>query len=450
MAKRPKKPPEPEQVEHRDEVDRFFGLTEAGTRLETEFRAGLTTFLTMAYIIFVNPAILSQAGMDFGSVFVATCLAAAAGSALMGLLANYPIAQAPGMGLNAYFAFTAVPLLGGSWQTALGCVFIAGVLFFILSLTPFREWLINAIPKELKLGIAAGIGFFLAIIGLQGAGIIQADPETLVTLGDLSVPSTIFACVGFLLMAALYARGFPGAILIGIFFITVVAILTGQQPLTKLAAEPPSIAPTLLQMDLLGALAPAFIAVIFTFLLLDVLDTAGTLIGVGERAGLLDDEGRLPRLRRALIADSGATVIGAALGTSTTTSYIESASGIQEGGRTGLTAVFVALFFLLSIGLAPLAQTVPAYATAPALVFVACMMIACLKSVSWDDVTEYVPVAVIAITMPLTFSIATGIGLGFVTHTALKILTRRFSEINGAVALIAALFLVMLALGTSG
>jgi len=446
VAENTQEPPEPKRGEELDEVDRFFGLSEAGTGIGTEFRAGLTTYLTMAYIIFVNPAILSQAGMDFGSVLVATCLAAAAGSALMGLLANYPIAQAPGMGLNAFFALTAVPLLGGSWETALACVFISGVLFFVLSLTPFREWLINAIPRELKLGIAAGIGFFLAIIGLKGAGIIEADPDTLLKLADLSAPGTVFACVGFLLMVALYARGFPGAILIGIFFITVAAIATGEQPLTRLAAEPPEIAPTFLKLDFAGVLTPAALSVIFTFLLLDVLDTAGTLIGVGERANLLDKKGRLPRLRRALLADSGATVIGAALGTSTTTSYIESTTGIQEGGRTGLTSVFVAVFFVLSIGLAPLAHTVPEYATAPALIFVACMMIACLKSVSWEDVTEYVPVVVIAITMPLTFSIATGIGLGFITHTGLKILTRRFAEINGAVALIAALFLVMLAL----
>ncbi len=430
-----------------DEVDRFFGLAEAGTTKGREVRAGLATFLTMAYIIFLNPAILSQAGMDFGAVFVATCLAAAVGSALMGLLANYPIALAPGMGLNAYFAYTVVPALGGNWQIALGCVFVSGVLFLALSLTPFREWLINAIPKDLKLGIAAGIGLFLAIIGLQNAGIIQDHPTTLVTLGDFSEPGTLLACVGFLLIVYFYVRRISGALLFGIGAITLLAIFTGQQAPMLHPITPPEIAPTFLQLNIEGALAPALIGVIFTFLLIDILDTAGTLIAVGHQGHLLDEKGRLPRLRRALIADSGATVIGAALGTSTTTSYIESAAGIQEGGRTGLAALVVAMLFVLAIALAPVAKSVPIFATAPALVFVACMMLASLKGVNWDDASDYIPAAVIVIAMPLTFSISTGIGLGFVTHCVVKAAARRFDEFNWAVALIAALFLAMLAFG---
>ena len=446
MAK-PARNKKPEAVAQGDEVDRFFRIAEAGTTKGREVRAGVTTFLTMAYIIFVNPAILSQAGMDFGAVFVATCLAAAVGSALMGLLANYPIALAPGMGLNAYFAYTAVPALGGSWQIALGCVFVSGMLFLVLSLTPFREWLINAIPKNLKLGIAAGIGLFLAVIGLREAGVIQDHPVTLIGLGDFSEPSTIFACVGFLLIVYAHARGIAGALLIGIGAITVAAIFAGLQMPMLHSAVPPSITPTLLQMDFVGALAPAMIGIVFTFLLLDILDTAGTLIAVGHQGGLLDAEGKLPRLRRALIADSGATVVGAALGTSTTTSYIESTAGIQEGGRTGLAALTVAGLFLLAIGLAPVAKSVPAFATAPALVFVACMMLASLRELDWEDASEYLPAAVTAITMPLTFSISAGIGLGFITHCVIKAARGRFDEISGAVILIAALFVAMLALG---
>ena len=430
-----------------DEIDRFFALAEAGTTKGREVRAGLATFLTMAYIIFLNPAILSHAGMDFGAVFVATCLAAAAGSALMGLLANYPIALAPGMGLNAYFAYTAVPAMGGSWQIALGCVFMSGVLFLALSLTPFREWLINAVPKDLKLGIAAGIGLFLAIIGLQNAGIIQDHPTTLVTLGDFSEPTTAFACIGFLLIVYLYACGVSGALLIGIGAITLVAIFTGQQAPMLYAAAPPSIAPTFLRMEFESVFAPGLIGVVFTFLLIDILDTAGTLIAVGHQGGLLDADGKLPRLRRALLADSGATVLGAMLGTSTTTSYIESAAGIQEGGRTGLTSLTVAGLFVAAIALAPIAKSVPLFATAPALVFVACLLLASLKDVNWDDATDFVPVAVIVIAMPLTFSITAGIGLGFITHCVVKAASGRMAELNWAVALIAAMFVAMLAFG---
>ena len=426
-------------------LDRFFGLTAAGSSLTTELRAGLATFLTMAYIMFVNPAILDKAGMDHGAVFVATCLAAAAGSAIMGLYANYPIALAPGMGLNAYFAFTVVPELGGNWQLALALVFISGVLFFALSLSPFRAWLIDAIPMSLKLGIAAGIGFFLALIGLQNAGIVATHPVTLVTLGDLSKPQALLAAAGFLLIAALAVRKVPGAIIIGVLAVTIVAAALGLEAWHGVAAAPPSLEPTFLKLDLGGVAKLGVVTIVLTLLLVTILDTAGTLIGVARQAGLLDEEGKLPRLRQALLADSGAAMLGALLGTSTTTAYIESAAGVEEGGRTGLTALVVAVLFLLSLFLAPLAESVPGYATAPALFFVACLMAASLGALRYDDATDYIPALIIALLMPLTYSIATGIGLGFIAYVALKALTGRFKEINAAVAVIAFAFLLKLA-----
>ena len=425
-------------------LDRFFGVSAVGSSVGTELRAGLATFLTTAYIMFVNPAILEKAGMDHGAVFVATCLAAAAGSLIMGLYANYPIALAPGMGLNAYFAFTVVPELQGNWQLALALVFVSGVLFFALSLSPLRAWLIDAIPMSLKLGIAAGIGFFLALIALQNAGVVADDPATLVTLGDLSKPQAWLAAAGFLLIAALAVRKMPGAIIIGVLAVTVAAVALGLEPWHGVFAAPPSLAPTFLKMDLPNALQLGLVAIVLTLLLVTILDTAGTLIGVARQAGFLDKQGRLPRLRQALLADSGAAAFGAALGTSTTTAYIESAAGVEEGGRTGLTAIFVAAFFLLALFLAPLAQTVPLYATAPALLFVAFLMAASLGALSWDDPTDYIPALIIVLMMPLSYSIATGIGLGFIAYVALKALAGRFSEINAAVTVIATAFLLKL------
>jgi AGZA family xanthine/uracil permease-like MFS transporter len=427
-----------------DPLDRFFGLSAAGSSLGIELRAGLATFLTMAYIMFVNPAILEKAGMDHGAVFVATCLAAAAGSLIMGLYANYPIALAPGMGLNAYFAFTIVPELHGNWQLALGLVFLSGVLFLALSLSPLRAWLIDAIPMSLKLGIAAGIGFFLALIALENAGIVAADATTLVTLGDLSRPQAWLAAAGFLMVAALAVRRVPGAIIIGVLVVTVAAVALGLEPWHGVVAAPPSLAPTLFKLDLANAFQFGLVTIILTLLLVTILDTAGTLIGVARQAGLLDKDGRLPRLRQALLADSGAAALGALIGTSTTTAYIESAAGVEEGGRTGLTAVFVALFFLLALFLAPLAKTVPLYATAPALLFVACLMAASLGALSWKDPTDYIPALIIVLMMPLSYSIATGIGLGFIAYVALKALTGRVREVNAAVAVIAAAFLLKL------
>jgi AGZA family xanthine/uracil permease-like MFS transporter len=428
----------------RGSLDRFFGLSAQRTSVPTELRAGLATYLTMAYIIFVNPAILEKAGMDHGAVFAATCLAAAAGSAIMGFYANYPIALAPGMGLNAYFVFTVVPELGGNWQLALALVFISCVLFFALSLSPLRAWLIDAIPMSLKLGIAAGIGLFLALIGLQNAGIVADHPVTLVTLGDLSKPQALLAAAGFLVIASLAVRKVPGAIIIGVLAVTIAAAALGLEPWHGIAAAPPSLAPTFLKLDLTGIATLASVIIVLTLLLVTLLDTAGTLIGVTRQAGLLDKDGRLPRLRQALLADSGAAMLGALLGTSTTTAYIESAAGVEEGGRTGLTALVVAVLFLLSLFLAPLAESVPGYATAPALFFVACLMAASLGAIRFDDATDYIPALIIALLMPLTYSIATGIGLGFIAYVALKALSGRFREINAAVAVIAAAFLLKL------
>ena len=426
-------------------LENLFKLSENSTNVRTELIAGVTTFLTMAYIAFVNPSILAAAGMDQGAVFVATCLAAAIGSAIMGLWANYPIALAPGMGLNAFFAYTVVLTLGHSWQTALGAVFIAGVLFLILSVLKVREWIINAIPRSLKLSIAAGIGMFLGIIGLKNAGIVVDHPATLVTLGDLTQATVLVAIVGFLVMAALDARRVPGAITIAILLATLVAIATGLSEATGVFSMPPSLMPTLFAMDLAGALDGALISVIFAFLFVDLFDTAGTLIGVAHQGGMLDEQGKLPRLGKALMSDSVATVAGAAMGTSTTTSYIESVAGVKAGGRTGLTAVAVAVLFLLCLFFAPLAGTIPAYATAPALVFVACLMMRGIAEVDWDDVTEYVPAVITAISMPLTFSISTGIGFGFVAYAGIKILSGRWKEAGPAVIVLAVLFILKFA-----
>jgi len=376
--------------------------------------------------------------MDFGAVFMATCLAAAFGSAFMGLYANYPIALAPGMGLNAYFTFGVVKGMGLSWQVALGAVFLSGCLFLVVSLLRVREWLINAIPLSLKLGIGAGIGFFLALIGLEGMGLVIAHPATLVTLGHLGNTSTLLACAGFLLIAGLAARGVPGSIIIGILAITLAGLPYGLTRFAGVVDMPPSLAPTFLQMDIAGALSLGAITVILTFFLVDVLDNAGTLIATTQRSGLMRPDGSVPKLREAMLADSGGAMLGAALGTSTVTSYIESAAGIQAGGRTGLTALTVAALFLLTLFLAPLATAIPGFATAPALVFVACLMAAALRDLNWDDATEYMPAIVLALAMPFTFSIATGMALGFITYAALKLLAGRAAEIPAAVWVIAA------------
>ncbi|HLO75517.1 MAG TPA: NCS2 family permease [Magnetospirillum sp.] len=423
-------------------LERLFGLKAHRTTVGAEVLAGATTFLTMAYIIFVNPAILADAGMDRGAVFVATCLAAAIGSAAMGLWANYPIALAPGMGLNAYFTYSVVLGMGQPWPVALGAVFISGVLFLVLAVTHVREAIINAIPHSLKLAISAGIGLFLGIIALKNAGLITAHPATLVTLGDVTKPQALLAVGGFLAMVALDARKVPGAIMIAILGTTAVGMALGVTPFNGVVSPPPSLAPTFLKLDIAGAAHMGLVAIVFAFLFVDLFDNAGTLIGLAHRAGMLDDKGRLPRIGRALIADSMAAMASGLLGTSTTTSYIESAAGIKAGGRTGLTAVVVALLFLAALAFSPLAASIPGYATAPALLFVACLMARGLADIAWDDMTEAVPAVVTALAMPLTFSIAHGISFGFVAFAGIKLLSGRVRDVSPTVGLLAAAFVL--------
>jgi len=431
-------------------LERLFGLQAQGTTVAREFAAGLTTFLTMVYIAIVNPAILATTGMDQGAVFVATCLAAAVGSLAMGLYSNYAIALAPGMGLNAYFAFTVVADKGYSWQVALGVVFLSSVLFLIVSLLPIREWIINSIPKSLKMAISAGIGFFLAIIALENGGIVVDHPTTLVTLGDLGTAPPLLALGGFVVILALDSLAVRGAVIIGILGTAAVGILLGVSPFGGIFSLPPDPAPVLLQLDIAGAFDVALIAVIFTLFMVTLFDNTGTLIGVLHGAGLLDKDGRLPRLGRALVVDSGAALAGSLLGTSTTTSYIESAAGIKAGGRTGLTAVAVALYFLLTLFFAPLALSVPGYATAPALLFVACIMARALLELDWEDVTEYAPALLTALAMPLTFSISDGIGIGFIVYALGKLLSGRRAQLHPVVVVIALLFVVEFALPSLG
>jgi AGZA family xanthine/uracil permease-like MFS transporter len=422
-------------------LERLFQLRAHETSVRTEVLAGLTTFLTMSYIIFVNPDILSSTGMDRNAVFVATCLAAALGTLIMAFVANWPIGMAPGMGLNAFFAFTVVGALGYSWQQALGAVFISGVIFVILTLTGIRSWLIEGIPKSLRSAIAAGIGLFLAIIALGSAGIVVANPATKVGLGDLTSAPALLAILGFFIIAALDALKVRGAILIGILVVTILSIATGQNEFNGIFSAPPSLAPTFMQLDVLGALHMGFIHVILVLVLVEVFDATGTMIGVAKRANLMP-EGKPNRLGRALLADSTAIVAGSMLGTSSTTAYVESASGVQAGGRTGLTALTVAVLFLLALFLAPLAGSVPAYATAPALLYVAGLMLREVTEVDWKDITESTPAALTAIAMPFTYSIANGLAFGFISYVVLKAVTGRVKEIHPATLLVSILFVV--------
>ncbi len=425
-------------------LESYFGLRQQGTDVRTELIAGVTTFLTMVYIVFVNPAILGKAGMDPGAVFVATCIAAAASTLVMGLYANYPIALAPGMGLNAFFAFTVVLTYKYTWQQALAAVFCSGVLFFIISVTGLRRYVIEAIPNNLKLAVSAGVGLFLAIIALEEAKVVVAHPATLVTLGDLKNPAAALMLLGFVLIAGLNYRKIVGGTLIGILVVTLIGLPLGLAKFTGIVSMPPSLAPTFLQLDFSRTFELTFLIVVFSILFVDVFDNAGTLIGVTHRTGLMK-KGKLARMKQALISDSFAAMFGASVGTSTTTSYIESAAGISAGGRTGLTAVFVALFFLLALFFAPLAGMIPAYASAAALLYVACIMARGLAEIDWDDITEYAPAVVAAITMPLTYSIATGIGLGFITYAVLKLIAGKINEAAPAVLVLAVLFAIKFA-----
>jgi AGZA family xanthine/uracil permease-like MFS transporter len=433
-------------------LDGFFKLAEHGTNVRTEVIAGVTTFLTMAYIIFVNPQILATTGMDQSAVFVATCLAAALGCAIMAFYANWPIAMAPGMGLNAFFAFTVVGAMGFTWQQALGAVFISGCIFLILTVTGVRRWLVAGIPHSMRSAVAAGIGMFLGIIALKNAGIVVANEATFVGLGNMTEPAPLLAILGFFLIAALDALKVKGSILIGILALTVIAVMTGLTPFGGIMSPPPSIAPTFLQLDVFGALGVGIVQVVLVFVLVEVFDATGTLIGVAKRAGLLAEGpgNTSPALGRALMADSSAIVAGSLLGTSSTTAYVESASGVQAGGRTGLTALTVAVLFLLALFFAPLAGTVPAFATAPALLYVACLMMRELVDIDWDDITESAPAALTAIMMPFTYSIANGLAFGFISYALIKLLTGRAREVHAATWLVAALFLIRFAFFAEG
>lgn len=425
-------------------LEKYFELKELGTSVRIEVIAGITTFLTMSYIIFVNPEILSSTGMDKSSVFVATCLAAALGSLIMALVAKWPIGMAPGMGLNAFFAFGVVGAMGFTWQQALGAVFISGVIFLILTVTGIRSWLIAGIPHSMRSAIAAGIGMFLAIIALKSSGIVIASEATFVTLGHLTTTGPLLAILGFFIIASLDGLKVPGAILIGILAITILSWVLGVSQFQGIVSMPPSIAPTFLQLDIVGAMHSGLVHVILVFVLVEVFDATGTLIGVAKRARLIE-EGKPNRLGRALLADSSAIVAGSLLGTSSTTAYVESASGVQAGGRSGLTALVIAVLFLAALFISPLAASVPVYATAPALLYVACLMMRELIEVDWTEITEAAPAALTALMMPFTYSIANGLAFGFISYAVLKTATGKFREVHLATWLVAILFVIRFA-----
>lgn len=422
-------------------LDQYFKISARGSSLKREALAGLTTFMAMSYVLFVNPSLLAQAGMDHGAVFVATCLAAALGCLLMGLLANLPIALAPGMGLNAFFTYVIVIEQGYSWQTGLAAVFFSGCLFLLLSIFKVREWIINSIPLPMKMGIAAGIGMFLALIALKTANIIVASPATLVTLGDLHSPQVLLALAGFFVIFALAHRGWHSAVLLSILVVTAASWFLGEAQFSGVIAVPPSLAPTFMQLNFAEAFTLSIIPVVLTLLFLDLFDTSGTLVAVTQKAGLMQKDGSVPDLSRALIADSAASITGAMLGTSTTTSYVESTSGVSAGGRTGMTAIVTGALFLLALWFSPLAAMVPAYATAGALLYVATLMLTSLQHVEWDDVLQAVPVAVVLIMMPLTFSIADGIGMGFISYALLCLLTGQLQRTTLSVWVLAGIFM---------
>jgi len=422
-------------------LERMFKLREAGTDARTELIAGVTTFMTMAYIIFVNPGILSAAGMDFGAVMTATALAAGLTTILMGLFVNYPFALASGMGLNVFFAFAVAQVAG--WQTALGVVFISGIVFMILAATGVINWIDAAVPRSLKKAVSVGIGLMIALIGFKNAGIITSDPNTFGILSDFSSPGPVLAVIGLVIMGVLIALKVRGAILIGILVTAALGVPMGVVNLegASIIGRPASLAPVFLQMDLRGALGLGFMTV-FAFVFVDVFDTMGTLMGTGARAGMLDERGRLPRVKQAMMVDAVGTMGGAVLGTSTVTTYIESAAGITEGGRTGLTAVVVGALFLLSLFFAPLAGLIPAEATAPALIVVGILMMAAISGIDFEDITEALPAFVTIVLMPFTLKIADGIAAGFLTYPILKIAAGRAREIHPLIYVLAVVALI--------
>jgi AGZA family xanthine/uracil permease-like MFS transporter len=427
-------------------IARFFRFAEHKTNLRTEILAGVTTFFTMAYILLVNPSILSKTGMNFGAVFVATVVASALGTLLMGMIANYPLALAPGMGLNAYFTFSVCLGMGIPWKAALGAVFISGVIFLLLTVTKIREQIINTIPSNLKYAVSAGIGLFIAFIGLKNAQIIISNPATFVGLNPKITydPHILLTLFGLAVTVILMVRNVKGAIFVGMIVTAVVGMIFGLIPVpNRIFAMPPSIAPTFLQMDVAGALNLGFLTIIFAFLFVDLFDNAGTLVGVANQAGLLKDN-KLPRAGRALLTDSIATMVGATLGTSTVTSYIESSAGVATGGRTGFTSVTTALCFLTSLFLFPLVETFAPVAaiTSPALIIVGVLMVSSLKKIEWDQFSEAVPAFLTILMMPLTFSIATGISIGFIMYPICKLVAGKGKEVHPIVYILGLIFIL--------
>ncbi|HTX50815.1 MAG TPA: NCS2 family permease [Caulobacteraceae bacterium] len=427
-------------------LERLFALEAHGTSMRTEVLAGLTTFLTMIYIVVVNPLILGDAGMPVGAVAIATCIAAGVGSLLMGLMANVPLALAPGMGLNAYFTYTVVKGLGVPWQTALGCVFISGAAFLVLTLVGARQLIVNAIPRSLFAAVAGGVGLFIAFIGLQDAKIIVANSATTVGLGDLASPTAITALVGLLVIGALLARKVRAAMLIGILVAACAGWVLGLVHPATSGFAPSELAATAFQLDpgaafgLKGNLAVTLAEIIFVFLFVDLFDNIGTLVAVTKRAGLVAADGTIPHLNRILLADSIAAMIGACMGTSTVTSYIESAAGVSAGGRTGLTSVVVGVLFLATLLVAPIVQVVPTAATAPALVLVGALMVGAVAEVDWADPVVAIPAFLTMIAIPLTYSIANGLAFGIVSYAALTLLCGRARPKDWLLFLLAALF----------
>ena len=418
-------------------LSRFFKLRMHGTTVRIEMTAGVTTFVTMAYIVFVNPQMMATAGMDHGAAFVATCLGAAIACLFMGFYANWPVGLAPGMGLNAFFTYTVVGEMGYS--------FLAGVLFVFMSVTRLRGWMLESIPMDMRIAMAAGVGLFIGLIGLRNAGIVVANPATLITLGDLTEPAPLLGALGFLIMAVLSQRGVTGALMIGVLLVTLAGIPFGLVEYQGLLAVPPSLAPTFLKLDILGALDVAMVSVIIAFLFVNLFDTAGTLLGVASRAHLVDENGKIENMDRALKADSTSSVIGAFLGCAPVTSYVESVAGVAAGGRTGLTAVTVGVLFLLAVFFAPLAGMVPAYATAGALVYVAMLMMTGMEKLDWADMSEVVPALLMIVMIPLTFSIANGIAVGFISYVVIKLCVGRHRDVSPGAWVLALIFVLKFA-----
>ena len=428
-----------------DWLERIFKLRQHGSSVKIELMAGLTTFVTMAYIIFVNPNVMAAAGLDHGAAFVATCLGAALGCLLMGFYANWPVGLAPGMGLNAFFTYTVVGEMGYTWQVALGAVFLSGILFMIMSLSRIREWLLNSIPMSLRFAMGAGVGLFLGLIGLKTAGIVVDSPATLVTMGSFGEPSTLLAAICFLLIAVLSHRNVFGAILLSMLVVTAIGWSMGLVEYGGVVSLPPSLAPTWLAMDIAGALNVGMISVVLAFLFVNMFDTAGTLMGVAHRANLVDENGKIENLSKSLKADSTSSVLGSFVGCPPVPSYVESASGVAAGGRTGLTAVTVGVLFLLATFFAPLAGMIPAYATAGALIYVAMLMMSGMAHIDWKDITDTIPAIITVVMMPLTFSIANGIALGFVTYATLKLLTGQRKKVSVSLYVLCVIFIAKFA-----